>query len=263
MPSWLSREWVSMSVKFNTASIFILASDFSVKKSIDHSTEYPHKILDTPQGCLWYKKDNKFFVPKGKNQLLVYWYIQVGGLLDPQGEIPPPSPIMTSGLTTLLQRQHWYTWSCSKSRIAPGVLHCHSWPQRLSWAADTLEVHCKKQCLEKVLDGSGQMLCPRWSQGRKWPLPLLWSALLSHSLQPVQTPRLGVLLHFPAPFWSHPLHLNHRHATSRGCGAYCCQDEHFGPAYFMLQRCLSPMSDHHPEVLHHTTELGVAPKVLC
>ncbi|KAL8181795.1 UNVERIFIED_CONTAM: hypothetical protein K2H54_029439 [Gekko kuhli] len=41
-----------------------IATDFSVKKSTDLSTEYPHKILDTPQGCLWYKKDNKFIVPK-------------------------------------------------------------------------------------------------------------------------------------------------------------------------------------------------------
>ncbi|XP_015277075.1 PREDICTED: nardilysin-like [Gekko japonicus] len=41
-----------------------IATDFSVKKSTDHRTEYPHKILETPQGCLWYKKDNKFIVPK-------------------------------------------------------------------------------------------------------------------------------------------------------------------------------------------------------
>ncbi|XP_054841211.1 nardilysin-like [Eublepharis macularius] len=41
-----------------------IATDFSVKKSMDHSTEYPHRILDTPRGCLWYKKDNKFIVPK-------------------------------------------------------------------------------------------------------------------------------------------------------------------------------------------------------
>ncbi|CAI5779116.1 nardilysinnardilysin-like [Podarcis lilfordi] len=41
-----------------------IATDFTVKKSTEHKTEYPHKILDTKQGCLWYKKDNKFSVPK-------------------------------------------------------------------------------------------------------------------------------------------------------------------------------------------------------
>ncbi|XP_048364559.1 nardilysin-like [Sphaerodactylus townsendi] len=41
-----------------------IATDFSLKKSSDHGTKYPHKILDTPRGCLWYKRDNKFLIPK-------------------------------------------------------------------------------------------------------------------------------------------------------------------------------------------------------
>uniref|UniRef100_A0A8D0KMY9 Nardilysin n=1 Tax=Salvator merianae TaxID=96440 RepID=A0A8D0KMY9_SALMN len=41
-----------------------IATDFSVKKSTSSESEYPNKILDTPQGRLWYKKDNKFGVPK-------------------------------------------------------------------------------------------------------------------------------------------------------------------------------------------------------
>nr|XP_056710677.1 nardilysin-like [Euleptes europaea] len=41
-----------------------IATDFSMKKSTDRSTNYPRKILDTPRGCLWYKKDNKFTIPK-------------------------------------------------------------------------------------------------------------------------------------------------------------------------------------------------------
>ncbi|XP_060100309.1 nardilysin-like [Heteronotia binoei] len=41
-----------------------IATDFSVKKSAEHNTEYPHKILDSPRGCLWYKTDNKFGVPR-------------------------------------------------------------------------------------------------------------------------------------------------------------------------------------------------------
>ncbi|XP_061467685.1 nardilysin-like [Rhineura floridana] len=41
-----------------------IATDFSVKTSNDYDMEYPYKILNTRQGCLWYKKDNKFGVPK-------------------------------------------------------------------------------------------------------------------------------------------------------------------------------------------------------
>uniref|UniRef100_A0A803T1P9 Nardilysin convertase n=1 Tax=Anolis carolinensis TaxID=28377 RepID=A0A803T1P9_ANOCA len=41
-----------------------IATDFSVKPFSKKATEYPQKILNTPQGCLWYKEDNKFGVPK-------------------------------------------------------------------------------------------------------------------------------------------------------------------------------------------------------
>ncbi|KAH0617498.1 hypothetical protein JD844_015829 [Phrynosoma platyrhinos] len=41
-----------------------IATDFSVKPFSKHATEYPQKIFDTRQGCLWYKEDNKFGVPK-------------------------------------------------------------------------------------------------------------------------------------------------------------------------------------------------------
>ncbi|XP_063795614.1 nardilysin [Pseudophryne corroboree] len=41
-----------------------IATDFSVKSSDCPDTEYPEKIADIEQGCLWYKKDNKFKIPK-------------------------------------------------------------------------------------------------------------------------------------------------------------------------------------------------------
>lgn len=44
----------------------ILATDFSVKEASIHAPEYPTRIINTREGCLWYKEDNKFGVPKGK-----------------------------------------------------------------------------------------------------------------------------------------------------------------------------------------------------
>ncbi|XP_069498305.1 nardilysin [Ambystoma mexicanum] len=41
-----------------------IATDFTLKASDCMDTEYPVKILDTKHGCLWYKKDNKFKIPK-------------------------------------------------------------------------------------------------------------------------------------------------------------------------------------------------------
>uniref|UniRef100_F7IIA1 Nardilysin convertase n=1 Tax=Callithrix jacchus TaxID=9483 RepID=F7IIA1_CALJA len=41
-----------------------IAKDFTLKAFDCPETEYPVKIVNTPQGCLWYKKDNKFKIPK-------------------------------------------------------------------------------------------------------------------------------------------------------------------------------------------------------
>ncbi|KAM4721771.1 nardilysin [Rhinophrynus dorsalis] len=41
-----------------------IASDFNLKTSDCPDTEYPEKILSTELGSLWYKKDNKFKIPK-------------------------------------------------------------------------------------------------------------------------------------------------------------------------------------------------------
>lgn len=50
----------------NYYSFLLLATDFMLKAFDCPETEYPVKIVNTPQGCLWYKKDNKFKIPKGK-----------------------------------------------------------------------------------------------------------------------------------------------------------------------------------------------------
>ncbi|XP_063156335.1 nardilysin-like [Candoia aspera] len=42
-----------------------IATDFSVKESSPRAPEYPTKIINAREGCLWYKEDNKFGVPKG------------------------------------------------------------------------------------------------------------------------------------------------------------------------------------------------------
>lgn len=41
------------------------ATDFALKTSDCPDTEYPVRIMNNERGCLWYKKDNKFKIPKG------------------------------------------------------------------------------------------------------------------------------------------------------------------------------------------------------
>ncbi|XP_057696345.1 nardilysin [Corythoichthys intestinalis] len=41
-----------------------IASDFTLRPSDCPDSEYPVKIFDDERGCLWYKKDNKFKIPK-------------------------------------------------------------------------------------------------------------------------------------------------------------------------------------------------------
>uniref|UniRef100_A0A3Q2UQB3 Nardilysin convertase n=1 Tax=Fundulus heteroclitus TaxID=8078 RepID=A0A3Q2UQB3_FUNHE len=41
-----------------------IATDFNLKTSDCPDTEFPVRILDLEQGALWYKKDNKFKIPK-------------------------------------------------------------------------------------------------------------------------------------------------------------------------------------------------------
>uniref|UniRef100_A0A8C2XML5 Nardilysin b (N-arginine dibasic convertase) n=1 Tax=Cyclopterus lumpus TaxID=8103 RepID=A0A8C2XML5_CYCLU len=41
-----------------------IASDFSLKESDCPDTEFPVRIMNNERGCMWYKKDNKFKIPK-------------------------------------------------------------------------------------------------------------------------------------------------------------------------------------------------------
>uniref|UniRef100_A0AAX7TMD8 Nardilysin convertase n=1 Tax=Astatotilapia calliptera TaxID=8154 RepID=A0AAX7TMD8_ASTCA len=43
-----------------------IATDFTLKTSDCPDTEYPVRIVNSERGCLWYKKDNKFKIPKGE-----------------------------------------------------------------------------------------------------------------------------------------------------------------------------------------------------
>uniref|UniRef100_A0A3B4C7I2 Nardilysin a (N-arginine dibasic convertase) n=1 Tax=Pygocentrus nattereri TaxID=42514 RepID=A0A3B4C7I2_PYGNA len=42
-----------------------IATDFSLKTADCPDTDYPVRISSSDRGCLWYKKDNKFKIPKG------------------------------------------------------------------------------------------------------------------------------------------------------------------------------------------------------
>ncbi|XP_061680733.1 LOW QUALITY PROTEIN: nardilysin-like [Syngnathoides biaculeatus] len=66
-PEWAQR-WasdldVNPELHLPAANKFI-ASDFALRPSDRPDTEFPVKILDDERGCLWYKKDNKFKIPK-------------------------------------------------------------------------------------------------------------------------------------------------------------------------------------------------------
>ncbi|XP_048117608.1 nardilysin [Alosa alosa] len=41
-----------------------IATDFTLKTSDCPDTEYPVRVVNSDRGCLWYKKDNKFKIPK-------------------------------------------------------------------------------------------------------------------------------------------------------------------------------------------------------
>uniref|UniRef100_A0A4W6D3G6 Nardilysin b (N-arginine dibasic convertase) n=1 Tax=Lates calcarifer TaxID=8187 RepID=A0A4W6D3G6_LATCA len=43
-----------------------IATDFTLKTSDCPDTEFPVRIVNSERGCLWYKKDNKFKIPKGE-----------------------------------------------------------------------------------------------------------------------------------------------------------------------------------------------------
>lgn len=59
------------------SNLFFTATDFTLKASDCPDTEFPVKILDMKEGCLWFKKDNKFKIPKG--MLVFCMFVVVSG----------------------------------------------------------------------------------------------------------------------------------------------------------------------------------------
>ena len=45
------------------------ATDFELRPLDCPDSEFPVKISSSDRGCLWYKKDNKFKIPKGKTNV--------------------------------------------------------------------------------------------------------------------------------------------------------------------------------------------------
>uniref|UniRef100_A0A7N8Y946 Nardilysin a (N-arginine dibasic convertase) n=1 Tax=Mastacembelus armatus TaxID=205130 RepID=A0A7N8Y946_9TELE len=66
-PEWMER-WTG-NLELNSdlhlpAENMFIATDFTLKPSDCPDTEFPVRIADSDRGCLWYKKDNKFKIPK-------------------------------------------------------------------------------------------------------------------------------------------------------------------------------------------------------
>lgn len=62
----------SRSAVHQVVVVFLLlrsaATDFTLKTSDCPDSEFPVRIVNTDRGCLWYKKDNKFKIPKGESR---------------------------------------------------------------------------------------------------------------------------------------------------------------------------------------------------
>ncbi len=55
----------SLTAVFHVCSYLFTATDFSLKTSDCPDTDFPVKIIDNERGRLWFRKDNKFKIPKG------------------------------------------------------------------------------------------------------------------------------------------------------------------------------------------------------
>ncbi|KAF7659388.1 hypothetical protein LDENG_00298590 [Lucifuga dentata] len=63
MERWTGNMELSSDLHLPAKNQFI-ATDFTLKPSDCPDTEFPVRIADSDRGCLWYKKDNKFKIPK-------------------------------------------------------------------------------------------------------------------------------------------------------------------------------------------------------
>uniref|UniRef100_W5MUL2 Nardilysin a (N-arginine dibasic convertase) n=1 Tax=Lepisosteus oculatus TaxID=7918 RepID=W5MUL2_LEPOC len=61
--SWSADFELNPDLHLPAENMFI-ATDFTLKASDCPDTEYPIRILNNEKGCLWFKKDNKFKIPK-------------------------------------------------------------------------------------------------------------------------------------------------------------------------------------------------------
>nr|XP_020469652.1 nardilysin-like [Monopterus albus]XP_020469653.1 nardilysin-like [Monopterus albus]XP_020469654.1 nardilysin-like [Monopterus albus] len=57
---WMERWMGNLELSENK----FIATDFALKPSDCPDTEFPVRMVDSDRGCLWYKKDNKFRIPK-------------------------------------------------------------------------------------------------------------------------------------------------------------------------------------------------------
>lgn len=60
---WDCTEWNNADVLFMS---ICSATDFTLKPSDCPDTDFPVQIANSDRGCLWYRKDNKFKIPKGE-----------------------------------------------------------------------------------------------------------------------------------------------------------------------------------------------------
>uniref|UniRef100_A0A7N5ZTH0 Nardilysin a (N-arginine dibasic convertase) n=2 Tax=Percomorphaceae TaxID=1489872 RepID=A0A7N5ZTH0_ANATE len=63
MESWTGNLELNSDLHLPAENKFI-ATDFTLKPSDCPDTEFPVRIADSDRGCLWYRKDNKFKIPK-------------------------------------------------------------------------------------------------------------------------------------------------------------------------------------------------------
>uniref|UniRef100_A0A4W6E4D9 Nardilysin convertase n=1 Tax=Lates calcarifer TaxID=8187 RepID=A0A4W6E4D9_LATCA len=65
MQRWIGHLELNNDLHLPAENRFI-ATDFTLKPSDCPDAEFPVRIADSDRGCLWYKKDNKFKIPKGE-----------------------------------------------------------------------------------------------------------------------------------------------------------------------------------------------------
>ncbi|XP_077981898.1 nardilysin-like [Glandiceps talaboti] len=97
IPEQWSKAWQNLDINpdlhLPVPNKFI-ARDFHLKESDREDTPYPVKIIDDSKGILWYKRDNKFKVPKG----CIYFH-----LISPLVNTSPQTLCWLDFFTTILE----------------------------------------------------------------------------------------------------------------------------------------------------------------